>query len=223
MQTGSSANPGYGLATILGGSWWGHNGCMDGTISFLVHRTDGFDFAVVCNIRPVNDDCAWNLRNAVDQAISAVPLEAWPDYDLFPSVNLDYDAWTVAQFPDFLRAQLGMRPDFWGPTADPDGDAIPNLLEAYFQLDPFTPSQLPYKPTMETGDFVVRWSRSIFSSLNGVQLASLYKTNLASSVWLPGPAIQVSSGPSLSTKVYETHIPARGHAKVFERFQATAP
>jgi len=188
-----------------------------------VHRADGFDFAVVCNLRPGNDDCAWNLRDAVDQAVSAVPAQAWPDYDLFPSVNLDYDAWTVAQFPDFLRAQLGMRTDFWGPAAKPDGDEIANLLKAYFQFDPFTPSQLPYQPLLENGDFVVRWSRSIFSSFNGVQLQSQYQTYPGPTAWLDGPAIEMFSGRGLSTMIYETRIPLTAHPGVIERFQATAP
>jgi len=225
MQTGNVASVsqgGYGLATILGGSWFGHNGCMDGTISFLVHRNDGFDFAVVCNIRPDNDGCCWNLRAAVDGAISAISSSAWPDYDLFPSVNVAYDSWTASQFADYLRAQPGMKEDFWGPTADPDGDGIANLLEAYYQLDPLAPSVLPYKPSIESGDFVVRWTRSIFSSLNGVQLSSQYKTSLTSTTWLDGPAIQTIAGSNFLVN-YETHMPVNAHPRVFERFRAIAP
>jgi CubicO group peptidase (beta-lactamase class C family) len=223
MQTGSSPNPGYGLATILGGSWWGHNGCMDGTISFLVHRNDGFEFAVVCNIRPDNDECAWNLRNAIDQAVSAVPLNAWPSYDLFPSVNPDYDSWTVSQFPAWLIAQPGMAANFWGPNADLDGDGIQNLLEAYFELDPFNPDTLPYKASLEKGDLVVRWRRNIFSSTHGVQLQSVYRTDLQANTWLPGPPIQAVFGPILSIVDYETHLPVASSPRAFERFAATAP
>jgi len=85
MQTGSMPNPGYGLGTLLNGTWWGHNGCMDGTISFLVQRNDGLAYAVVCNTRPAADSCCWVLRGVVDGIVTALEgANAWPDYDLFP-------------------------------------------------------------------------------------------------------------------------------------------
>jgi len=85
MQTGSTPNMGYGLGLVLNNDWWGHNGCMDGTIAFLVYRTDGLAFAVTCNTRPANDSCCWTLRGVIDGLIDTLDAaNAWPNYDLFP-------------------------------------------------------------------------------------------------------------------------------------------
>ncbi|HYT60876.1 MAG TPA: serine hydrolase [Haliangiales bacterium] len=85
MQTGSATNAGYGLGLLLNGSWWGHNGCMDGTISFLVYRTDGLAFAVTCNTAPAGDGCCWNLRSVINGIINTLDAaNAWPNLDLFP-------------------------------------------------------------------------------------------------------------------------------------------
>jgi CubicO group peptidase (beta-lactamase class C family) len=129
MITGSAASGGsYGLGMLPNGTWWGHNGCMDGTIAFLVHRTDGIDFAVTCNTRPTADSCAWTLRSVLNTAINTVADTAWPGFDLFPSVNVAYDDWTVQTFPYWARFEPGLREDFWGPEADWDGDRIHNPL-----------------------------------------------------------------------------------------------
>jgi len=85
MQTGSTPNMGYGLGLVLNGTWWGHNGCMDGTIAFMVYRNDGLAFAVTCNTRPAGDSCAWGLRGVIDGLIDTLDAaNAWPNYDLFP-------------------------------------------------------------------------------------------------------------------------------------------
>jgi len=94
MRTGSTPNMGYGLGLGLNpgnsGGWsgtqgWGHNGCMDGTISFLVYRNDGLAFAVTCNTRPANDSCCWTLGGVIDTLVSTLNnANAWPNYDLFP-------------------------------------------------------------------------------------------------------------------------------------------
>src|SRR5204863_5006051 len=64
---------GYGLGLIVnhfGGPTtdyeWGHNGAMDGTISFLIHRDDGMAFAVTCNTRPAGDGYCGQLRSLID-------------------------------------------------------------------------------------------------------------------------------------------------------------
>jgi hypothetical protein len=86
MRTGSTASGGgYGLGLNLGTDGWGHNGCMSGTIAFLEQRNDGYAFAVVCNIRPTDDGCAWGLKGVVNGIIdSLIAANAWPNYDLFP-------------------------------------------------------------------------------------------------------------------------------------------
>jgi hypothetical protein len=116
MMTGNVASvsqAGYGLATIRGGSYFGHNGGMAGTCAWLYHRTDGFDVAFACNSTPfTNDGGSFTLKADIDTAINAVPLSAWPDYDLFNSVNVAYDSWAASTFPDYLLAQLGLKADF---------------------------------------------------------------------------------------------------------------
>lgn len=226
MVSGNAASvsqAAYGLATILGGSYFGHNGGMAGTCAWLYHRTDGFDVAFVCNTTPfTNDGGSFNLKAYIDNAINAIPPSAWPDYDLFNSVNTDYDSWSATIFPGYLRAQLGMKADFWGPEADPDGDGIPNLMEAYFQLDPWSATVLPYSALVQNGDFVVRWSRGLFSSLNGVELNTRYKTDLGSPTWLAGPVVN-SYLDRFGNVIYETRMPLSVYKRVFQRFQATAP
>jgi len=93
MQTGSAAGMGYGLGLVLFNDWWGHNGCMAGTISFLVHRNDGLAFAVTCNRNPTNDSCCWTLRGIIDGLVSTLnTANAWPNYDLFPCTIPSGDA-----------------------------------------------------------------------------------------------------------------------------------
>ncbi len=85
MLTGSAPNSGYGLGTLINGTWWGHNGCMDGSTAFLVYRDDGIAFAVTCNTRPDDDSCAWGIRSIIDGLIDTlVAADALPDFDLFP-------------------------------------------------------------------------------------------------------------------------------------------
>jgi CubicO group peptidase (beta-lactamase class C family) len=88
MLTGSAPRTDYGLGNWIRSTWWGHNGCMDGTIAFLVHRNDGFAFAVTANTRPLEegqDSCAWTLRSVINQLITGLEdAGAWPDLDLFP-------------------------------------------------------------------------------------------------------------------------------------------
>ena len=124
-------------------------------------------------------------RSVINSAIDAVPASAWPDFDLFPSVNVAYDDWTVQTFPYWARFEPGLKEDFWGPEADWDGDGIQNLFEAYFNMDPltFNLNGLPFTLLKDQNDFVVRWRRSLLSSTHGVQVASEYKSDLSASAW----------------------------------------
>ncbi|HYG24286.1 MAG TPA: serine hydrolase [Verrucomicrobiae bacterium] len=80
-----SGGTNYGLGLALGGSGWGHNGAMNGTIADLSYRNDGFGFAVACNIRPANDQFAGVVKAVINNAINALTTSnAWPAYDLFP-------------------------------------------------------------------------------------------------------------------------------------------
>ena len=81
MNTGSTANPGYGAGWIIDPAYRGHNGAMDGTIGFLVRRNDGFSFAVLANTRPAGDGFCFTLKGVLDSICTSV--SAWPSYDLF--------------------------------------------------------------------------------------------------------------------------------------------
>jgi CubicO group peptidase (beta-lactamase class C family) len=221
MHTGNSTSlmQGYGLGLIVNSSWFGHNGCMDGSISFLVHRTDGLDFAVTCNTRPSGDSCAWNLKGAIDAALNAIPSTAWPDYDLFSSVNVDYDDWSVQTFPYWARFAPGLKEDFWGPEADYDGDGIKNLMEAYFDMNPLQPDNDPFHYSLGRGVFIVGWNLPIFGSTHGVQLGSEYKTDLGAASWSVGPSIV--NGPTFGS--YQTEALLSARPRIFQRFKAFAP
>lgn len=209
----------YGLGMFGIGSGYGHNGCMVGTRSFLVHRADGIDYAVALNIDVVSDSCTWNLRAGIDAAISSIPTNAWPDYDLFSAVSTEYDAWAASNLPSYLLSKPGMKEDFWGPEADPDGDGLKNLFEAYFNFNPMAASPNPFHYAKENGDFVTRWWLPLFSSQNGVQLSSEFKLNFESAKWQPGPVVQIGSPAG----TLETRTPTAAKSRMFQRIKAIAP
>src|SRR5204863_4116299 len=101
---------GYGLGLIVnhfGGPTtdyeWGHNGAMDGTISFLIHRDDGMAFAVTCNTRPAGDGYCGQLRSLIDGLVTTLnAANAWPDYDLFPCTVPAGDAVVGLEAPRIL-------------------------------------------------------------------------------------------------------------------------
>jgi len=80
MNTGSTANPGYGLGWVLESSDRAHNGAMDGCMGFLVRRNDGLSYAVLVNTRASVDNFARGLKGVIDGFIASIN---WPGYDLF--------------------------------------------------------------------------------------------------------------------------------------------
>jgi CubicO group peptidase (beta-lactamase class C family) len=87
MLTGSTPRPSYGLGQLLDASEWGHNGSMAGSIGFLVHRYDGYSFAVTCNLRPPEDldKYAFTIKGVINNLIDTLDTaNAFPNYDLFP-------------------------------------------------------------------------------------------------------------------------------------------
>lgn len=225
MHQGSSANGTYGLGLLLNSSWFGHNGCMDGTISFLVHRNDGLDFAVTCNTRPNADSCAWTLKQVIDDGLSVIGLSDWPDYDLFSSVSTAFDAWTEGQFSVGVRNQPGLHEEFWGPQGDPDHDGISNAMEAYFNLSPFASNSLHFTPSISGNDFVVRWQEPLLAIHHGVQLVAKITADIQPTHWQNGPSIgTVTHGiqfPGIVTR--ETRLPMNGKPKVFQAFDTITP
>jgi CubicO group peptidase (beta-lactamase class C family) len=88
MLTPSGAPGGgssYGLGLGIGGSGWGHNGAMAGTLADLSYRNDGLAFAVTCNTWPAGDQFAGTLKSMIMDLIDNLnAANAWPNYDLFP-------------------------------------------------------------------------------------------------------------------------------------------
>ena len=81
MNTGSTANPGYGLGWVVESTDRAHDGAMDGCMGFfLVRRNDGLSYAVLVNRRASVDNFAWGLKGVMDGFVVSI---TWPGYDLF--------------------------------------------------------------------------------------------------------------------------------------------
>lgn len=217
MRTGSSANMGYGLGLVLGGSWWGHNGAMDGTIAYAGYRNDGLAFAFACNTRPAGDSFAWGLQGIVDDLIDDLEAaKAWPSYDLFPCPNPQYFQWANIKFRGVIQ-HVQLQEEVWGPGADPDGDALVNAVEAYFNLDPMRPSTLPFEYALDRNDFVVRWTRP--AGDRGVELISKHAPIINPRAWMEGPDIRSFGGAAGGPVTEETRIPHTARPHEFQKFE----
>jgi CubicO group peptidase (beta-lactamase class C family) len=81
LTTGSPTNMGYGFGWNVSGDQQSHNGCFDGTRSFLVELPNGLSYAVIVNSNPDNDGCGWTMKGKMEPAVKGV--SAWPSYDLY--------------------------------------------------------------------------------------------------------------------------------------------
>ena len=82
MMTTTPISNGTGLAWLASNSMQAHNGCFDGTRSFLYYDIpSGLSFAVIVNNNPSADGCGWTMKGVVLDAVKSVT--AWPVYDLF--------------------------------------------------------------------------------------------------------------------------------------------
>jgi N-acyl-D-amino-acid deacylase len=63
-----------------------HGGALDGTSTLMVHRCDGYDWAVLCNTRESPD--GKELSDLLDPEIHRVvdSIETWPQGNLFPKL-----------------------------------------------------------------------------------------------------------------------------------------
>ncbi len=66
MVAGTTLNPGYGCGWIVSGTLQNHNGCFDGTRSFLVEMGNGISYSVIVNNNPSNDGCGWTMKGAIE-------------------------------------------------------------------------------------------------------------------------------------------------------------
>jgi hypothetical protein len=81
LTTGSKPSPGYGFGWGVSGDLQSHNGCFDGTRSFLVELADGLSYAVIINNNPDNDGCGWTMKAEIEKGLAKV--SGWPSYNLF--------------------------------------------------------------------------------------------------------------------------------------------
>ena len=82
MMTTTPISNGTGLAWLASNTMQAHNGCFDGTRSFLYYDIpSGLSFAVIVNNNPSGDGCGWTMKGVVLDAVKSVT--AWPGYDLF--------------------------------------------------------------------------------------------------------------------------------------------
>ena len=81
MTKGSSVSMGYAFGWNVSGTLQNHNGCLDGTRSFLVELGGGLSYSVIVNNNPDDDDCGWTMKAEIEKGLAKVT--AWPSYDLF--------------------------------------------------------------------------------------------------------------------------------------------
>lgn len=81
MTTGSNKSSTYGCGWIVGSNTQAHNGCFDGTRSFLVELGGGISYAVIINNNATNDGCGWTMKGAIEAGLNKV--SGYPGYDLF--------------------------------------------------------------------------------------------------------------------------------------------
>ena len=81
MTTGSMQRSSYAFGWNVSGNIQNHNGCFDGTRSFLVELSGGISYAVIINDNPTNDACGWTMKSEIEKGLSKV--SKWPNHDLF--------------------------------------------------------------------------------------------------------------------------------------------
>ncbi len=175
-----SVGNGYGLGWFdAGGGSEGHNGCMTGTSSFLVHRNTGTSYAVLANKRT---GCSWQLKQAVDAVVAQLEAKnEWPSYDLFPVPSSSYLKWIKSVFAVDLSSgdlDLGLLERF-APYADPDNDRLANISEAFFGTDPNVANRGSQISAADEGlEVVFRWKQSTEDL--GVDAKILWSSDLKS-------------------------------------------
>ncbi|MDQ6632827.1 MAG: hypothetical protein M3Y82_13895, partial [Verrucomicrobiota bacterium] len=142
----------------------------------LFVSTDGLSFATTCNTRASADSYAGTLRNLImDWMNETDAANAWPEFDLFPTVNEAYDSWRDGAFESAARAQVSLR-EFWSPEGDPDNDRLMNAEEALLGTDPISPDPFQFRLINTSTNFVVRWQQ--VTADRGVTLDHFWKNSM---------------------------------------------
>ena len=168
IRTPTAVSDTYGLGWYNNGSepirWWGHNGSMAGSAAYLVTRQDGVSWAYAANSRDGGDTYSGEMEGLVNGLIDDLnAADAWPEdeYDLYPHVNNEFDAWRDPHFSGVDRGQPGLQAAVWGFDADPDQDGVPNGAEAYFGRHPNRAEGSPFHILRSGDNVTVRWLRSV--------------------------------------------------------------
>jgi hypothetical protein len=88
-----------------------------------------------------------------------------------------FDTWKLEKFGSISLSNPGLEASVWGDLADPDGDGLKNLAEAYYGLNPLvadTPS--PSTAVTENNLFTYRWQRA--ASYQGIQAIPYWSPDL---------------------------------------------
>ncbi len=169
--------------------YWGHNGSMNGTRAELIARTDGISYAWAANARQ-------GISNAALESIfnSITAADAWPDIDLFGNHHPAYNSWLADHFPAVERGERGLDEILTNPSADPDGDGIPNAAEYLLGHDPLESNRSPYSITVSDQKMHIRWL--IKNGIEGASMDFRASTNLVDWTGLFGSFIYAPGGIS---------------------------
>jgi predicted extracellular nuclease len=165
---------------------------------------------------PVYYDYNVENKNAAQQAVNVGTPYRYSDHDpVVIGLNLSsgppvqtYAAWASAN---------GLTPGNDGPTADPDFDAIINVLEYFLGLEPTVsnPQGLPVGQ-LDAGEFVFRFTRA--KSVTGATYRVLVSTDLVT--WAPSPVTPVLESETTSLETFVVKLPTT-EPKFFARLEVT--
>jgi len=150
--------------------------------------TNTFSGAVYLYLRNPDDSAGWSLQRtfepwdaaawdhfgasvAVSGGILAMGSDKRSHADPAPAGEIyvhalerdDYESWARQTFGDATVSDEGLEADTWGPDANPDGDAHPNLVEAYLDTHPQFSNSIELicgaYVDAETGEVAMQWAR----------------------------------------------------------------
>lgn len=108
---GASAWYGFGIMVrpVADGQNWWHSGSLDGTTTYQIRSSNGFNWIVFLNWRPTNDAGINALQSEIDSGLwnATSKVTAWPDADYFATLYPDADPTQAAAQP-FVNARDGV-------------------------------------------------------------------------------------------------------------------
>ncbi|HEX2852895.1 MAG TPA: ExeM/NucH family extracellular endonuclease [Opitutaceae bacterium] len=211
----TEAFEGVGGYSYAFGGEFGHLDHALGTASLTAQVTGAESWHANAD-EPVYYDYNTENKNAAQQAVNAGTGYRYSDHDpVVIGLNLasgppaqPYAAWASAK---------GLTPANDSPTADPDIDAIVNLMEYFLGLDPTVsnPQGLPVGQ-LDGGDFVFRFNRA--KSITGVTYRVLVSSDLVN--WTPTPVAPLLESETATLETFVVRLPASS-PKLFARLEVT--